>query len=483
MLEKNLIKELEGIVGPKMVSTSPTVCESYAYSFSLSIDWVTRPEIVVMPTTTQHVSEIVKLANRYKVPITPKGAVGMTGHGGPLHGGILLDFIHMDNILLIDDKNMKAVTEPGCSFFKLAQELFKKEMILPTAEYGPGPNVAASAITPVNGFGKTRYGRNIDLVEGFEVVLPTGEIIQIGSMAYAKTDFGPFFRYITGPDLIGLFTQSNGAYGIVTKIAYRCLKRPPYWAFFTYYWPLEKIQKCAEVLQETTAMELFDVHINDKWKFEAFKYLTGVSLVPDDCYFCVIFSINGFSQQELEGKRKTVEALCSGLEGKELPGIAETFFDAWPTFFCPPTHPVAAQLADAGYKVIKGGYMYLYDSMNYPLSWFPQVYEKIMEIAQKHKIHGPPRLTVFDGFPMKSQVMCSQTWAFVNRKDPEWMQAIHESTEELREWFGKRGGTYQQCFPPVLPDFTWTNQESAHTLLKRFKQFLDPNNILSPGTF
>ena len=58
-----LIKALEKIVGQQMVSASPTVCESYAYSFSLSIDWVTRPEIVVMPTTTEQVSEIVKLAN------------------------------------------------------------------------------------------------------------------------------------------------------------------------------------------------------------------------------------------------------------------------------------------------------------------------------------------------------------------------------------------------------------------------------------
>ncbi len=128
-----------------MVSTVPTVCESYAYSFSLSIDWVTRPEIVVMPTTAQQVLEIVKLANQYKVPITPKGVVGTTGHGGPLHGGILLDFIHMDKILSI-------------------------------------------------------------------------------------------------------------------------------------YWPLEKIQQCTEVLEKATAMELFDVHINDKWKFEGFKILTGESL-------------------------------------------------------------------------------------------------------------------------------------------------------------------------------------------------------------
>ena len=179
-------------------------------------------------------------------------------------------------------KNSESVAEPGCSYFKLSQELFKKGMMLPTAEYGPGPNVAASAITPVNGFGKTRYGRNIDLVEGFEVVLPNGDITRIGSLAYADTDFGPFFRYITGPDLIGLFTQSNGAYGIITKVAYRCLKKPPCWSFFSYYWPLEKIEKCAAVLMEATAYELFDVHINDKWKFEGFKILTGQSLVPED---------------------------------------------------------------------------------------------------------------------------------------------------------------------------------------------------------
>lgn len=479
----NLMKDLDKIVGPNRAANAPTVCESYAYSFSLSIDWVTRPDIVVMPTTTEQVSEIVKLANAYKIPITPKGAAGMTGHGGPLKGGILLDFIDMDKILLIDEKNMKAVTEPGCSFFKLSQEIFKKGMILPTAEYGCGPNVAASAVTPVNGFGKTRYGRNIDLVEGFEVVLPTGEIVRIGSMAYADTDFGPFFRYITGPDLLGLFTQSNGAFGIVTKVAYRCLKKPPHWAFFTYAWPLEKIEKCSEAMMEATAYELFDVHINDKWKFEGFKLLTGQPLVPDDCYFCLVFTINGFSEQELEGKRKTVEDLCVGLEGKELPGIADTFFDAWPTFFSPATHPMAAQLGDALYRANKGVYMYMYDSMNYPLSWFPEIYQKIMEVALKYKIHGSPRLTVFDGFPMKSQVMCSQTWAFVNRKDPEWLNAIHRSREELREWFGQRGGTYQQCFPPVLPDFTWTNQPSAHALLKKLKGFLDPNNILSPGTF
>mgnify|MGYP002392834427 FL=1 len=97
----------------------------------------------------------------------------------------------MDKILLVDALNMKAVAEAGCSFFKLSQELFKTGLMLPTAPYGAGPNVAASAITPGNAFGETRYGASINLVEGLEVVLPSGEITRVGSMAYADTDFGP----------------------------------------------------------------------------------------------------------------------------------------------------------------------------------------------------------------------------------------------------------------------------------------------------
>ena len=478
-----IVSKLQEIVGSENVSTSEAICQSYAYSCFLSLDWMTKPEVVVMAETTQQVSDIVKLANHHKVPITPKGCAGGTGHGGPLHGGILLDLTHMDAILLIDTDDMKAVTEAGCSFFKLSQEIFKKGMMLPTTEYGPGPNVAASAITPVNGFGKTRYGRNIDLVEGFEVVLPTGEIVTVGSMAYADTHFGPFYRYIHGPDLVGLFTQSNGAYGIVTKVAYRCLHRPPYWGFHSYFWPEDKIEDVAEVLKETTALELFDVHINDKWKFAGFEMLTGESMLPPDAYFIVAFTANGESEKELEAKEETIEEICAKHKGTVLPGIADTFFEAWPTFFCPASHPIAVEMSTAIMEHSKGNYMYIYDSINYPISRFPEVYSKIKEIGKKHGIWGLPRLTVYDGFPMKSQVMCSQTWAFINTRDAYWVEQIYKCRDEFRDWFGKNGGTHQQHLPPVIPAYAWANQQGAHALLKKIKTLLDPNDILSPGTF
>lgn len=477
-----IVSRLKRIVGPDRVSTSETVCLAYSYSPFIGKGIVRKPDIVVMAETPEQVSEILKAANRYRVPITPKGAVGGSGYAGPLRGGILLDLTFMDKIIRIDVDEMKTVAEAGCSFFKLSQELFKNGLMLPTTEYGPGPNVAASAIQPVNAFGKTRYGRNIELVEGFEVVLPSGEITRVGSMAYADCDFGPYYRYITGPDLIGLWTKSNGAFGIVTKVAYQCLHRPKHWAFHSYYWPLEKIEDVTRALMEATALEMFDVHINDKWKYAGSDSGAEKPMLPEDCHFVVIFTVNADNERELKGKEQTIVDMCTNHGGTYLRGIAEDFFTQWPTIFNPVSNPNIVKLFTAVRKA-GSNYMYLYDSPNYPLSRFPEVYAKLMELGKKYEIWGFPRLTVFDGFAMKSQMMCSQTWAFINDNDAHWVEQIHKCQAEFREWFGKKGGTFQSKLPPLVPEYCWTNQPGVFKLLKSIKALLDPNNILSPGTF
>ncbi len=478
-----IVDELKKIAGHHRVSTSEAVCLSYAFSPALGKDWVPKPDIVVMPETTEQVSQILKAANKYKVSVTPRGSVGWAGHGGPLYGGILLDLTLMDRIITLDTIGMKAVTEAGCSFFKLSQELFKNNMMLPTAEYGPGPSVAASAITPVNGFGKTRYGRNIDLVEGFEVVLPQGEIVRVGSMAYADTDFGPFYRYITGPDLVGLFTQSNGAFGIVTKVAYSCLRRPKHWAFHTYYWRLDQLEEVTNTMIEATAVEMFDVHINDKWKYAAGEAKAEEKMLPEDCHFIVYFIVNGENEQELSGKEQALAEICERNEGTYLPAIGREFFTEWPTFFCMASHPIMTDTFALMREVSGGSYIYIYDSPNYPISAFPEVYLKLKEVGEKYNIWGFPRLTIFDGFPMKGQTMCSQTWAFIDDKDPYRKEQIFKSRDEFREWFGKKGGTFQAQFPPAIPGYSWTNQDSTFKFLQTLKMALDPNDILSPGTF
>lgn len=480
-------ERVQQIVGPDYVSASPDVIRSYAYNCFLGNAQSRFADMIIMPRNTQEVSEVIKAANKYKVHITPKGHAGGTGHGGPLKGGALLDLSLMDKVISIDPVNYKAVAECGCSFFKLSQEIFKKGMMLPTTEYTCGPNVAASAITPVNAFGKTRYGRNCDLVEGFEVVLPNGEICAVGSLAYENTYFGPFYRYIHGPDLVGLFVMSNGAFGIVTKVAYACQKRPDHWGSSSYYWREEEIGLVTEAMLEATSLELFDIHLNDRWKFDFMSSITKdktAKRLPDDAYFTLLITLNAFSEEELAAKEHIVEDLMKKYKGVKMGSEAgDAFFSTWPTIHAFNTHPLTNEMFTCLYELNKTNYMFIYDSLNYPTSKFPEVYAKIKEACMRHNLWGLPRPSIFDCFPMKNEVICSQTWSLVNTRDKQQFDAMYACRDEFREWFGAMGGTHQQHLPPIIPNYGWTNQMSSYELCGIIKKALDPNDILSPGTF
>ncbi|MBS7641462.1 FAD-binding oxidoreductase [Candidatus Bathyarchaeota archaeon] len=472
--QSKILDELKAIVGPDRVSVSPEVCLAYAFNPFWGRDIIVKPDIVILPKTPEEISQILKVANSYRVPVTPKGAVGGGGHGGPLKGGILLDLSLMDNILLIDTANMKAIAEAGCSFFKLSQEVFKRGMLLPTAAYGSGPSVAASAIDPAYAFGGTRYGGNINLVEGLEVVLPSGEIVRVGSMAYLDSEFGPYHRYITGPDLVGLFTRSNGAFGIITKVAYRCLRKPKFWAFKAFAWPRDRLKECIHAAAEATSIEVFDIHFNNRARWEL---KPNGPKIPEDLYFVLTIAINGFNELELRGREKEVEEICESYGGRYLPEVGEDFHAIWPCDFLPeekilpPRYSLPAK--------IPRSYVFLFDELIHPLSWMPQIYEKMSELCAEYGLSG----LVVDGFILNNLCSSTQFTISLNDSDPDVVKRYRQCQNEFRKWFLERGGTFQYRLPPYVPDKVWTNQLGAFKILKKIKGLLDPNNILSPGTF
>jgi len=109
------VKKIEEIVGQENLSTEfiERFCYSRDFSF-IDVESEVMPDVIVWPTSTEQVSQIVKVANQCKVPLVPRG--GGTGeHGGamPIKGGILLDFTNMDKILEIDEADMTCLVEPG----------------------------------------------------------------------------------------------------------------------------------------------------------------------------------------------------------------------------------------------------------------------------------------------------------------------------------------------------------------------------------
>jgi glycolate oxidase len=179
------------------------------YEYDGSID-KHRPLAVVFPLSTQEVSDVVKVCNRFGVPFTARGAgTGLSGGAIPARGGVLISLARMTHILEVDPDNMRAIVEPGVVNLRLGQA---------TAQYGltyvPDPS-SQKACTIGGNVGENsggphtlRYGVTTNHTLGLEVVLPDGEIVQVGGSA-ADTP---------GYDLVGLVVGSEGTLGIVTRV-------------------------------------------------------------------------------------------------------------------------------------------------------------------------------------------------------------------------------------------------------------------------
>jgi glycolate oxidase len=118
-MQPSVHSELQSIVGPRSVLSSPEELAMYEYDGSVDR---ARPEVVVFPTTTAEVSRIVKLAVKHDIPIVGRGAgTGLSGGAIARGGGIMIAFARMNQILEIDEENRRAIVQPGVVNFDLTR--------------------------------------------------------------------------------------------------------------------------------------------------------------------------------------------------------------------------------------------------------------------------------------------------------------------------------------------------------------------------
>lgn len=211
-----IIAELSDLIGAKNVLTDSTALSVYecdgATLFKAS------PDVVVFAESTEQVSKIVKLANKYGVPFIARGGgTGLSGGMLPVNGGIIIALNRMDRILDIDLKNQRAVVEPGVVNLLLTEAVEERGYYFapdPSSQKACtiGGNIAENSGGPHT----LKYGVTTDHVLGLEVVLPDGEIVELGGYA----------EETPGYDLRGLMIGCEGTFGIVTKAIVRILRKP-----------------------------------------------------------------------------------------------------------------------------------------------------------------------------------------------------------------------------------------------------------------
>ncbi len=185
-------------------------------------------DIIVRPKTTEEVAEIVKIANKFKIPITPRGGGADLVGGSATDNGILMDLTRMNQIVEINQKDFYCVVECGITWGDLVSHLHP--LGLTTGVLGPGSGYSATIggglSNSTAGFGSTKNGLVPEICLGVEVVLGDGTIIKTGAAAnkYAK----PFCRYGVSPDFTGLFMGDVGTMGVKCKAYLRLYPLAPF---------------------------------------------------------------------------------------------------------------------------------------------------------------------------------------------------------------------------------------------------------------
>ena len=210
------LDELIRVVGQERVLSA--IEDRICYSYDGTKQKV-LPDIVVRPRDTNDVSNTLKIANKYEVPICARGAgSGLTGGAVPLMGGIVFDLKNMDRIVEICPEDFVATVEPGVVTKHLQDEVARFDLFYP-----PDPSSAAFSTIGGNvaecagGITGLKYGVTRDYILALEIVLPDGSVINTG---------GKTLRSDAGFDLTRLFTGSEGTLGIFTKITVRLIPKP-----------------------------------------------------------------------------------------------------------------------------------------------------------------------------------------------------------------------------------------------------------------
>jgi glycolate oxidase len=211
----SVIKQFEQIVGPRAVlhryeDLLAYECDGYTVHKGV-------PSLVVFTKSTQEVSEIVRILHQNRIPFLPRGAgTGLSGGATALNGEVIISLARMNKLVHVDYPNKRAVVQPGFINLKLSNSISSKGYY-----YAPDPSSQAACTIGGNvgenagGAHCLKYGVTTNHVIGLEIVLPDGEIVQIGGVPDAP-----------GYDLLGFLTGSEGTLGIVTEITVRILKKP-----------------------------------------------------------------------------------------------------------------------------------------------------------------------------------------------------------------------------------------------------------------
>jgi glycolate oxidase len=462
-LTSAIISELQAIVGARnLIYDNPEQLEKYAHDEVADPHYAAMPEAVIKPASATEIAQIMKLANREKIPVTPRGAgSGLSCGAVPVYGGIVLSLERMNKVVEIDLGNMMITVEAGIVTNQINAILEKYglfyagyPMSLETCFIGG--NVAENA-----GGGKAiKYGVTDRYVHGLEVVLPTGEIVQLG---------GKRVKDVTGYDLMHLMVGSEGTLGIFTQVTLKLLPLPKVKVdLLVLFKTVQAAIDLVPVIMTETGIIPTAIEFMDKLSAQTSCEYLNEHFAYEGAGAMLLIEVDGNSEDQVESQAEAIGEVCLNRGAIEV-YVADnhtTQERVW---------KVRRNIAEA-FKVYSP--VQSLEDIVVPFAQIPQLIRDIEVLFQKYRVLIPSYGHAGDGnlhsTPIKPPEMAMEEW---ERILPHLLEDLYICTAKLGGTIsGEHGiGSKRKNFMKLVM------QPELIDLMKRIKMTFDPNNILNPG--
>lgn len=453
------INAFKKITGEQFVVADEESLQHYSHDETETLSFL--PEIVIKPRTAEEISHIMKICNRDRIPVTPRGAgTGLSGGALPHLGGVLLSMERMNSILQIDERNLQVTTEPGVITEVLQNAVKEKGLFYPPDPSSRGSCFIGGNIAANSGGPKAvKYGVVKDYVLNLEIVLPTGEIIWTGANVLKNS---------TGYNLTQLVVGSEGTLGIVTKIVLRLIPLPKYDLLMLV--PFRSLEKASEAVSAIfragfvpSGLELVEINA---LKITSKMVDSNVVRVDDDIEAHLLIEVDGNNMDVLMSDMEQIAALMSEYEGGEISFAddAQQKAELWKL-----RRRTAEAVKIAGYTIEEDAVV--------PRAELPALIRGVKELGRKHNFHAVCYGHAGDG---NLHIRIKKEGTANSLGDPvmtENLRALFNLVKSLGGTIsGEHGiGLIQKGYMDIVFDSTQLQ------LMRGIKKIFDPNNILNAG--
>jgi len=360
------LRQFAGVVGSEWVFTSDADVALYrdAYSPMWGEEDERLASAAVAPDGVEQVQAVMKIANRFRIPIYPISTGRNLGYGGAapvLSGSVVLDLKRMNRILEVSERNASALVEPGVSYFDLYRHIRANKLKLWIDVPDPGwGSPLGNALERGAGYTVSPFRDHWAGHCGMEVVLASGDVVRTGMGALPGSKTWQQFQYGYGPFVDGLFSQGN--YGVVTKMGFWLLAEPE--AFRA---GRVRVPRHGDLtaLVDTLAYLMNAGVLNSMTRLESpLLFGTIIGGPPDAGVAALLSRAGGASTEELEGyglkndlpywsaplrfygPAKVIDAQWEYTKEKFLAAVPGATFEAEPTVRFPLTDEQARETLD-----------------------------------------------------------------------------------------------------------------------------------------